>query len=389
MAEGTYNYVSLAAGDPAPWFVQRSSGNPRYSFDTAGGRYIVLCFYASARDAIAREALAAVARNRKVFDDVNIAFFGVSADPRDEKDGVVHESLPGIRFFWDFDGTICRLYGAAPNDSAPGDLNIPYRRFWLVLDPALHVVKRVAFGENSSGQEGLFAFLAGLPPPDRFMGFALQAPVIMLANVFEPAFCEKLIGLYESHGGRESGFMRDVEGKTVHILDRNHKQRRDHLIEDHQVMAEIRARVERRIVPEIRKVHQYNATRMERYIISCYAAEERGHFRQHRDNTTKGTAHRRFAVSINLNDDFDGGELSFPEYGPRGFKMPVGGAGVFSCSLLHMVSPVTRGKRYALLPFLYDEEAARIRIENNKFLGEEVPAYRDPEIEKKRENISP
>ncbi|MGO4843493.1 2OG-Fe(II) oxygenase, partial [Rhizobiaceae sp. 2RAB30] len=83
-------------------------------------------------------------------------------------------------------------------------------------------------------------------------------------------------------------------------------------------------------------------------------SENGGHFRAHRDNTTKGTAHRRFAVSINLNSDFDGGEVSFPEYGPRSFKPPVGGAVIFSCSLLHAVSPVTRGKRYAFLPFLYD-----------------------------------
>jgi predicted 2-oxoglutarate/Fe(II)-dependent dioxygenase YbiX len=115
---------------------------------------------------------------------------------------------------------------------------------------------------------------------------------------------------------------------------------------------------------------------MERYIVSCYAAEDAAHFRAHRDNTTKGTAHRRFAVSINLNDDFDGGEVSFPEYGPRSFKPPPGGAVVFSCSLLHAVSQVTRGRRFAFLPFLYDEEAAKLREQNNQFLGEGVGAYK-------------
>jgi len=103
---------------------------------------------------------------------------------------------------------------------------------------------------------------------------------------------------------------------------------------------------------------------MERYIISCYAAEDGGHFRAHRDNTTAGTAHRRFAVSINLNSEFEGGEVSFPEYGPRGFKPPPGGAVVFSCSLLHAVSRVTSGRRYAFLPFLYDDAAAKIREAN-------------------------
>lgn len=98
---------------------------------------------------------------------------------------------------------------------------------------------------------------------------------------------------------------------------------------------------------------------MERYIVSCFSAEEGGHFNAHRDNTTAGTAHRRFAVSINLNDDFDGGKVSFPEYGPRGYKAPACGAVVFSCSLLHKFSTVTRGSRYAFLPFLYDDVQQR------------------------------
>jgi predicted 2-oxoglutarate/Fe(II)-dependent dioxygenase YbiX len=49
---------------------------------------------------------------------------------------------------------------------------------------------------------------------------------------------------------------------------------------------------------------------------------------------------------------------------------------VFSCSLLHAVSKVTRGRRYAFLPFLYDDAAAKIREENNKYLDEKVGAYR-------------
>jgi predicted 2-oxoglutarate/Fe(II)-dependent dioxygenase YbiX len=233
------------------------------------------------------------------------------------------------------------------------------------------------------GAEGdvaaLFAFLEGLPTPGRFAGLDLQAPVLFLPQVFEPEFCRRLIGLYEEHGGQESGFMRDVGGKTVTVQDPAHKRRKDYTISDPALIKQTQARIQRRIVPEILKVHQFKVTRMERYIISCYAADDGGHFRAHRDNTTAGTAHRRFAVSINLNDAFEGGEISFPEYGARSFKPPPGGAVVFSCSLLHAVSRVTAGRRFAFLPFLYDEEAARMREQNNKFLGEGVGAYNGAE----------
>src|SRR5215217_3544402 len=78
---------TFSAGDPAPWFVQRSASNPRYVFDTAAGRYFVLCFYGSAAEPLGKAALDAVFANRQQFDDIRICFFGVSLDPADESSG--------------------------------------------------------------------------------------------------------------------------------------------------------------------------------------------------------------------------------------------------------------------------------------------------------------
>ena len=105
-------------------------------------------------------------------------------------------------------------------------------------------------------------------------------------------------------------------------------------------------------------------TRIERDLVARYDAETGGHFGPHRDDTGMSVAHRRFAVSINLNADFDGGEISFPEYSPQAFKAAPGTAIVFSASILHQVSRVTRGQRYVFLTFLFDEEAERLRQSN-------------------------
>ncbi len=86
-------------------------------------------------------------------------------------------------------------------------------------------------------------------------------------------------------------------------------------------------------------------------------------------NVPNGGTDGRFAVSLNLNADYDGGELMFPEYGAARFRPPTGGACVFSCSLLHEAAPVTRGERFVYVPFLYDEEAAAIRLQNERFLA--------------------
>ena len=110
-------------------------------------------------------------------------------------------------------------------------------------------------------------------------------------------------------------------------------------------------------------------TRIERYIVACYDATEGGYFKAHRDDTTAATKHRKFAVSINLNaEEFEGGNLIFPEFGPQSYRPPTGGAVVFSCSLLHEATPVTQGTRYAFLPFLYDEAGAEVKARNQHLL---------------------
>ncbi len=372
-------YVNILPGDPAPWFIQRTSTNPQYHFSSTAGRYIVLCFYVTSGDEQGKAAIKSAQAHWRLFDDKRFSFFGVCLDPTDESEKRVEDKLPGFRYFWDFDAAVARMYGAVPRDAKPGEGDVPVRRMWVVIDPTLRVTRVIPFATDGSDREQLFRYLALLPMPNKFAGFELQAPILFLPNVFEPQFCDSLVAMYEKHGGEESGFMREVNGKTVPVHDARHKRRKDYTITDENIVAQTRERVRRRIVPEIQKVHQFRVTRMERYIVCCYAAEDNAHFAAHRDNTTKGTAHRRFAVSINLSDDFEGGEIGFPEYGPRTYKPPKGGAVVFSCSLLHMVTAVTKGKRYAFLPFLYDEEAAKLREQNNAFLGEGVGAYNSPE----------
>ena len=279
--------------------------------------------------------------------------------------GGLRERYPGFRFFLDYDGEVSRLYGAIPKDAEPAAGKFPVRRFWLVLDPTLRVIHVAPLGGDDSA---VIDFVAALPPPDRHAGFDIPAPVLVLPRVFEPAFCRTLIELYERQGGEESGFMVEREGKTVGIVDSKHKRRKDVLIEDKDLIAAARARIIRRVVPEIEKVHQFACTRMERYIVACYAAEDGGHFRAHRDNTTRGTAHRRFAVSVLLSDETT---RAARWASPNTARAPTGrtpaAPWVFSCSLLHAVTPVTAGRRYVFLPFLYDEAAAKLREENAKF----------------------
>jgi predicted 2-oxoglutarate/Fe(II)-dependent dioxygenase YbiX/peroxiredoxin len=360
-------YRLLQAGDPAPWFTQRGTSNASYSFDTTGGRYIVLCLFGSAQQADALRRLDFMQTQRERFDDVRCSFFGVSIDPQDEAGGQVQESLPGVRHFWDFDFKVSRLYGALPSEPVVGAREL-HRARWVVLNPNLQVRCVLPFRVDAAELPELLRCLDACPPLDRFAGMEMHAPVLLLADVFEPELCTALIADYQREDRTLTGFMREQDGKTVGVHEARRKVRRDCLLNDEALVATIQRRITSKVSPAIRRAFQFDANRMERYLVGCYDGAEGGHFRSHRDNTTRGTAHRRFAMTINLNDAFDGGELVFPEYGPRRYKPPPGAAVIFSCSLLHHVEPVRTGRRFAFLPFLYDDAAALVREANSSFL---------------------
>ncbi len=351
------SYATLARGDPFPWAALRDAPGVSFGYHTLGGRYLVLCFYASASEPVAQSAIAAVRRHRASFDDERCCFFGLSLEADSGPGARLDDVLPGIRFMDDSAGEASRICGALPKGASPPGPAAASRSFWLVVDPTLHVLANVPLGDEPNGHEALFDLLQGLPTPGAFAGFALPVPVLVLPNVFDQALCRHLVGLYDAHGGSESGIYRNGAGVSDHAF----KRRKDYTIEDPTVIRRLQGTVARRVAPEIERLFFMKITRMERYIVGCYAAEDKAHFRPHRDNGPGLTAHRRFAVSINLSDDFDGGEVSFPEYGPRGIKAPQGWAVVFPAAILHAVSQVTYGRRYAFLPFVYDEAGAAIR----------------------------
>ena len=352
-------------GELAPWFhAQALDGNPRYAFDTAAGRWIVMLFAGQAGRPELAPALELLAANRDLFDDLNACFFGVTVDPSDAAEGRIAQLLPGVRWFVDYDRAISKAYGAAGPEGAD-----TYQPYWLLLDPHLRALIRVPLPEGPR----LIAECRRLALEPR----AMPAPVLVAPRILSPELCRRLIGLYEQQGGEESGFMRDVGGVTTAIVDHGHKRRADCVITDAEVLTALRASLFHMLRPLVQRAFQFEATRIERWIVACYDGGTGGYFRPHRDNTTKGTAHRKFAVTINLNaEDYEGGDLCFPEFGPQTYRAPTGGAVVFSCSLLHEARPVTSGRRYAFLPFLYDDAGARLRERNLPHVAPELQDYR-------------
>lgn len=338
-----------------------SNRNPRFATSSLGGRFVLICALPDLSSAEARATLAAVAQARPGEPERVICV--LTSAPAQSEDEHLRQIARAHIVFHDAAGAAFAAWGLADAQGEPAAL-------WALIDPSLRVLAIWPLQQAATA----IAALAATPEPGAHAGVPLHAPVLIAPRIFEPSFCRTLIEAYEHHGGAPSGTTKENEaGKTYVALDDAFKRRTDYAIEDAKLRDAAMHRLYWRLLPEIEKAFAARMTRMERYIVACYDAGSGGYFKPHRDNTTKGTAHRRFAVTINLNaEDYDGGDLRFPEFGARTYRAPTGGAVVFSCSLLHEATPVTRGKRFAFLPFLYDEAAAKLRSENAQHLDESL-----------------
>ncbi|MDF0555107.1 2OG-Fe(II) oxygenase [Kamptonema sp. UHCC 0994] len=365
----------LEIGDPAPWFSLASTVNPLFHFSTVGGRRIVLFFFGSSAFDPIQLMLKSFQNLRAEFEQLQVLFFGVSIDSADKEYNRPSEIAPDFIFFWDFDKTVSNKYGVCQTVEQGETTGIQYAPCTFVLNENLQILNRFSMGDPAQHAEQVLRFFKALPPVEEARPATRHAPVLVIPNVLDKAFCRSLIDFYQAEGGSPSGFMRQIDGKTVGLLDDSFKKRQDVFIQEPKLQQKLSDAIVRRVCPEVEKAFQFKITRFERYLVGCYDADSGGYFRSHRDNTSKGTLHRRFAMTLNLNvGEYTGGYLRFPEYGPNGYRAETGSAIVFSCSVLHEATPVTRGQRFALLSFFYNDEDAKVREANFHYLANEPPS---------------
>lgn len=184
-----------------------------------------------------------------------------------------------------------------------------------------------------------------------------QAPVLLIPDLLAPADCARLVEHWRT-GNDEGGVSAYRDGEAKEALDISQKKRRDRLVDDMALRADVMDQVAKRLVAEMYKAFAYENFILEPPIVACYDAARQDYFNRHRDNLSPQTASRRFALSLNLNDDYDGGALIFPEYGGQDYRPAAGAGVVFSCAHIHAAQPVSRGERFVLLTFLHDPNRA-------------------------------
>lgn len=220
----------------------------------------------------------------------------------------------------------------------------------VVLDPNQRIAATFdsrALPAASESMEGLARSVRADGDADLVLRTPM-APVLVLPRVFEPEFCAQVIRLWGKGDRKDSG----VSSRYGNVNLSHLKRTEDYTVTEPMMQKAISDRLAYRIGPELTKVFAFDRQfAFDSHVVLSYSAEGKHFFGAHRDNGAPTTADRAFALSLNLNDDFDGGELVFPEYAGIRVSPPAGGAAVFSCSILHQVLPVTRGRRFVLTTF--------------------------------------
>lgn len=179
------------------------------------------------------------------------------------------------------------------------------------------------------------------------------APVLIINDAIDEVLAEDLIEYIDQHESAGSLVEKDFK-RRLHIHPNKELERR---LDD---------KLTKSVLPEIAKVFYSEITHRETYKICRYAGENSGKFGKHRD-TIYPHLHRRYAMTLVLNDDYEGGGIAFPEYNTDVLNVPKYGAVIFPGSLFHQVNEIGSGNRYVIISFFFGEAEASVKQDSERY----------------------
>lgn len=280
-----------------------------------------------------------------------VAALGV---PADRLASLGNALQPGFALLSDANGECAASFGLMDGEGAG---------LIAILDRNSHVIAKLTGLPGVAPVAEALAVIAKHKSAETDSAAPGHAPVLLIPRLFEPELCRDLMQFWEQG---EKRIDEVTQGRGSEVRDNvlsDVKKRADVTVPegDNELHQAILMRFNMRVVPRIEKVFQFKTNSYDGARVGCYEpgedgkdGEEGGYFRAHRDSVShKVDQERRFALSLNLNDGFEGGRLCFNEYGPQTYCPAAGDGVVFSCKLLHEAMPVTKGRRFGLFAFFY------------------------------------
>ena len=340
---------NLQVGDfPFMTTLNDEAGRPTsFVDDYLSGHSLILVFVPSMKDAAARDILKGFQMLAKDFEAAKIHILIVSGTSNAAVNRAGKEAL-GLIFpvLSDPGNVTFAAYGLKPGGNTLRTVILtPFRQVQGILDA--DVKDHAKKGFEMAKDVTTFSDFTLMPP---------HAPVLVIPNVLEKNECQDLVKLFESQGDLTAARPRGEAAAKDYkfpVYEHDRQDRIDHVIKNEQVVGFLDQRMKSRIYPMITKAFSFEVTKHELLHVARYFGPREGTHIGHRDNTAPETKYRRFALSVSLNDDYEGGELVFREYTDRGYRGKPGTAFIFSSALLHEIMETTKGVRYNLISHFF------------------------------------
>ncbi|MBX7145818.1 MAG: 2OG-Fe(II) oxygenase [Alphaproteobacteria bacterium] len=343
----------LTVGDRAPNFALPDSlGKLRSFYDLVKGQYILLYFIQSNNSDAEIKAKYFFDHQEKFYQKAHIII--VTSPEVITKFANTINTNSDIKLLSDPLGKISKAYFEAVVDLSSqknhGEKNHGQKNLGLLLDPNQRILQ--IYEENSEIWDIILSKIDTLNK--NFSSHILSnfAPVLMLPRVLDFNTCQSLIERWNKETIEEGKVLSVIDGQAVERVHYDLKKNRYQPIKEPDLIQKLSFTIGRRIAPELQKVFRFQGFYFDQFHLTCYNAERGDYFKPHRDDASEETSDRVFAMSLNLNDDFVGGNLYFPEYGFNDYRPEAGSALIFSTTILHEAKPLLQGERFVLLSFL-------------------------------------
>lgn len=184
-------------------------------------------------------------------------------------------------------------------------------------------------------------------------------PFIMIENALDEELLKEVIEYYK------------MKKEKNQVIAHQHKTKdRLHVHPNSTLQKKIDNKLSKSVLPELRKIFYFDANHRESYKICSYDCVTSGRFHSHRD-TPHPYQHRKYAMSLLLNDDYEGGELYLSEYDMK-IKPKANTAIIFPGISSHQVLTVTKGSRMAMITFFSNSTKQHYKMQANFYKDKNV-----------------
>lgn len=318
---------ALVVGDFIPFFALNDDTNQQREIQRLGGYNIALFFLPSSDAQFLREFFDEIERHHTLFTSANLAPVYIFPASTVELASVKKWLDIPYTLWADEHAQVGRNFGVYRSTREH------FTPACFLLSPNLRIVNIFAFDDTALHLNKLLRECETRLPEQEIRILHSHPPVLVIPNLLSKERCEALIT-----------WQQNAEKHTDIKLSGELQNRLDDIFSG-------------ALWPEIHKVFGSDVAFRENYLIHCQNISTGHTPNQLRYNSEAEYTHRRYALTLYLNENFIGGYLGFPEYGADIYKPEAGTAIISPCALMHRILPVTKGQKFTLNSFFYEREA--------------------------------